>query len=157
MITCKESNGYLQIVEHDLFFSTSIIFDTKNELLIVDKRRWIFFKKSFIHRFSDVDYLYSNYKEYKYGDGFTDGIYILEILNNAGSILWNCEIYNDEHFYRKILNELHEKLGANFRLKSLKAHSVICKYCKRLISKSSNWCIYCGKTKAGKGAGSIHD
>ena len=157
MITCKESNGYLQIVERDLFFATSIIFDTKNELLIVDKRRWIFFKKSFIHRFSDVDYLYSNYKESKYGDGFTDDTYILEILNNAGSILWNCEIYNDERFYRKILNKLHEKLGASLRRKSLEAHSVICEYCKRLTSKSFNWCIYCGKTKAGKGPGSIYD
>lgn len=147
MVSCRTQQGILRVHEPGLLFSTSVLFDSKNDLIYIDKRSWGFFRATSIHRFKEIERIVVTGETRSDSDGGMDYIYIIELVAVAVNRIWRCEILNDDEQYKKVLYSIQDVLQLTFEEKSLANGSVRCKQCDRVISKVSGFCIYCGQKK----------
>jgi hypothetical protein len=142
------SDSKLIIDDRDLFSSSLVIFDAKTECIHIKTRRFLFFDVSKDVLFSEVvnvitkedlgDNLYDI-------DQILESLIILEGMNGEELLRWN--FYNDHCFFSKVLFAIYKIMEKEFTRRALLNGSVRCKSCSRIISKTSEWCIYCGKSK----------
>jgi hypothetical protein len=153
VITVQQSAYSLEIKDSGLLFSSSLLIDSINKTVAVHQRSWLFFSKSAIYRFDDMDYLNVEVREPPpikiiVDDDFADNVgptYCLELTDKKLVPVWWCEIYYNEDLFKAISKALCDRLGIDFQRKPLVQNSVICRFCRRTISKVAERCIYCGK------------
>lgn len=142
----RASNDELVIEDGGLFFSSRVIFDGKNRVIHIDTKSFLFFSSSKSASFSQVDRITTNEKCIDAEEDRFESAIILEDQKSQEIFSWY--IYNDHCSFSNALFAIYKVMDSEFTERALNNGSVKCKSCSRIISKISEWCIYCGKSKA---------
>ena len=134
----------MSITSGGILFSNQSYFDTINNLITIETRKWGIFRSTHVVRFRDVAKITTKYREGYDQDEGKKYYYTITLVDDNSSAIWGCHITDDYTLYTNILNALENLFRAIFEEKALDNNSTRCRSCNRLISKVSERCIYCG-------------
>lgn len=142
MLEIIESEGAIEINGRD-----NIFIDRINKLILLEQSNS--FPKGSTFRFNEVSHIDYSYKSGTDPSGDSADIYNIHIILISKDPIWVCTFYNKEIKSRELANRLSIILETKMYPEMDDKYKKTCPQCKRMISKISKHCIYCGiKTNA---------